>query len=187
MTRKEQLEFCSVCQKRGFNPKHGIICGITSEPASFSGTCPDYLEDEHEVRMEDTKKESMKSETTKTINKGRVALFIIAGLYTIVGFMEAFTIQGHELIFGVIDWFIAAVFVGLGIWSYRKASLAMIIGLVFYVLIVLLLALVEPSTIVSGILWKILIVTYLVYGIKTAREEEAKNKTKPMTDLLDQI
>jgi hypothetical protein len=186
MTREERLKFCSVCTNRAFNPKQGMICGITNEVASFEGTCADYKEDAREVVIEDRKKQGVIGETNKSLNKGRYALFIVAGLYVIVGYMEAYVILGHELLFGIIDWSIAAIFIGLGIWSYYKAFLAMVIGLGLYVLINLLLAWAEPSSLFSGIIWKAIVITYLVYGIKTAREEEKKQK--PVSDdLLDQI
>jgi len=186
MTREEQLKFCSVCKNRTFNPKQGIICSITNEIASFAGTCPTYIEDEQEVRIENRKVQSEKHETKRGINKGRYALFIIGGLYVIVGFLEAFVIEGHDLLFGIIDWIVAVVFIGLGIWSYRKASLAYIIGLGFYITIILLLFAVEPTSIINGVIWKVLVIYSLIYGIRTARSEEAKYKTRSV-DLLDQI
>ena len=46
MTREDYIKVCSLCTNRSFNPKTGIVCGITSEPASFNGNCSDYEEDE---------------------------------------------------------------------------------------------------------------------------------------------
>jgi len=186
MTREERLKFCSVCKNRAFNPKQGMICGITNEKAAFEGNCPDYLEDEREIIIEDRKKQGVIGETKKSLNKGRYTLFIVGGLYLIVGYLEAYVILGHELIFGIVDWSIAALFIGLGIWSYYKAFLAMVVGLGLYLLIILLLALAEPSTLFSGIIWKAIVITYLVYGIKTAKDEAKKQKPEAV-DLLDQI
>lgn len=46
MTRKEHLEFCSVCTHRSFDPKQGIICGITNSIADFDPACETYQADE---------------------------------------------------------------------------------------------------------------------------------------------
>lgn len=186
MTREERLKFCSVCANRAFNPKKGIVCELTKEAATFEGTCSDYNEDLKEVKIEKQRVDSIQSDTNKSINKGRYALFIIGGLYVVVGFVEAFVINGHQLLFGIIDWIVAAVFIGLGVWSYSKASLAMIIGLSFYVGIMLLLFALEPSSLIKGVIWKALVIYYLIYAIKTAREEEAKHKPISV-DILDQI
>ncbi|MFT5858093.1 MAG: hypothetical protein ACI865_000177 [Flavobacteriaceae bacterium] len=184
MTREDQLEFCSVCTNRSFNPKLGIVCGLTDERATFEGNCKDYIENDRAKVNQDRQVESRKDETTQSINKGRTALFVIGGVYTFLGFYEAFYILYHQLIFGIIDWALAAIFIGLAIWSYQKASLALIIGLIVYVGLIVLLAAVDPTTVFKGIIWKALVIYYLIYSIKTARTEEAKVKLK-RADLLD--
>ena len=184
MNRAHQLKSCSICLNRGFNLKHGIICGLTKEVATFSGTCPDYKEDVTEKGLQEQTNKAKVNQKTKEINKARIALFIIGVLYVFVGFLEGFFIAGHDILFGIIDWVIAGVFITLGFWSYKKASLALIIGLGFYIAITLLLMAFEPISIVRGIIWKVLIILALINGIKTAREEEAKIKPAS-SNLLD--
>ena len=46
MTHNERLEFCKKCANKKFDVKQGILCGLTGEKATFSGTCPDYILDE---------------------------------------------------------------------------------------------------------------------------------------------
>lgn len=187
MTREEYIKICSVCKNRSFNPKTGIICGLTNEKADFKGNCADFVEDENEVKHQVLRANHDKRETRGVINKGRIALFVVGALYVFVGYWESFMILGADILFGIIDWTVAAVFIGLGIWSYKKASLALIIGLAFYVLIILLLAIIDPFTILQGIIWKVIIIVWLVYGISSARSEEAKRKKEPSDDLLDQL
>jgi len=186
MTRQERLQFCAVCEKRDFDPRQGIICGLTGAAAEFEGNCKDFVEDPKEVVQVKEQKASLKADTNKSINRGRYALFVIGALYLIVGAYEGFMMAGAELIFGVIDWIAAGVFIGLGIWSYKKASMALILGLSFYVLIILLMFAIEPISLVSGIICKALIIVYLVNAIVTARKEEAKQSEKS-EDLLDQL
>ncbi len=186
MTRQEHLAFCSVCLNRSFDPKFGIVCGLTKEVANFESSCSDYAEDSSEKALEDAKVEEKKSEKKGKVNKARMALFTIGGLYVLVGFLEAFVMQGHELIFGIIDWVVAAIFIGLGIWSYKAAVPSLIAGLVIYVAIILLLAAVDATTLFRGVIWKIAIIYYLIHGIKTAREE-ARLMKKANSDLLDEF
>lgn len=185
MTREERLKFCSVCTNRSFNPKVGIVCGISGEAATFEGSCPDYNEDEREARITKEWKEDLQEDTKKEINKGRNALFVITALYTVVGFIEAFVIDGHMLLFGIVDWVIAGIFLGLALWSYKQPFYALLSGLLFYILLLALLAVMDPSTLVQGIVWKVFVIVYLFYGIKTARDAQEKMKTET-TDLLDQ-
>lgn len=186
MTREEQLEFCSVCKNRDFNPKSGIVCKLTGEKAAFETSCPDYIADETELKLEAIRGEEKKKEAKKPVNQGRYALFIIAGLFALAGTYEAFMMPGADILFGAIDWGVAAVFLGLGVWSFYKASLAMIVGLSFYGLIVILLAAIDPTTLMSGVIWKVLVITLLVLGIKASREQEAKEK-QTSDELLDQV
>ncbi|MBL1280213.1 MAG: hypothetical protein COA33_008080 [Fluviicola sp.] len=186
MTREEYLTFCSVCKNRAFDPKKGIICKITSEVAAFEGNCSNYIVDDREVAIAEQQQQSNKNEVKKEINNGRYALLIIGGLYIIAGFAESFIIEGHDIIFGIIDWGVAAIFIGLGIWSFRKPYIALIIGLSFYIFIIALLAFADPSTILSGIIWKILIIFYLISSIKTAKDQKPKTQIKS-DDLLDQV
>lgn len=188
MTRQEYIAICSMCTKRSFDPKHGIICGLTNAPADFSGNCKDYDEDIVEVKHKKLNDNYETKQTKKGINKGRIALFVIGGFYLLIGFYEAFFILGADLLFGIIDWVLAAVFIGLGVLSYSKASLSLMLGLGFYILIILLLAAIEPLTLLSGIIWKIIFIVWLVYGISAARKEEAGQKNVDAeADLLDQL
>jgi hypothetical protein len=186
MTRQDHLAFCSVCTNRSFNPKFGIVCGLTKEVANFDPTCADFKEDVAEMRIANEKVVEKQSEKTKTINKARIALFLIGGLYVIVGFLEAYVLPGHELLYGIIDWVVAGIFIGLGVWSYKAPVPSLITGLVVYVAIMLLLASIDSSTLFRGVIWKIAIIYYLIHGIKTAREE-AKLVKKSNADLLDEF
>jgi hypothetical protein len=187
MTREERLEYCKVCTNRSFDPKHGIICGLTNKVADFDCECPEYNPDNDAIASSERVKAIRKDETKSTINKGRIALFVIGGLYILTGFLEAYVLPNNDILYGYIDWGIAAAFIGLGIWSYKKPALALTIGLIFYIAIILLLAAIDASTIFEGIIWKILIITYLIYAISTARKEGDPNPNKSSDELLDQM
>lgn len=187
MTREEHLEYCKVCTNRSFDSKRGVVCGITNNIADFDIECPEYNPDSEAIASRERVKAIRKGETKSTINKGRIALFIIGGLYILRGFLEAYVLPFNDILYGYIDWGIAAVFIGLGIWSYKKPALALTIGLIVYIAIILLLAVVDASTIFEGAIWKILIITYLIYAISTARKEGDPNPNKSSDEILDQI
>jgi len=58
------------------------------------------------------------------------------------------------------------------------------IRFIFFLLI--LFAIFDPTTIFKGIIFKGIIISFLFYAIKTAREEQALNK-ESKADLLDQL
>lgn len=184
MTREEHLKFCAVCTNRSFDPKVGITCGLTSQVADFEVNCNTYVEDEKEVERNKKWEETLKIDTKTSINKGRIALFLIGGFYVLVGLLESFYIENHHIIFGIIDWVLAASFLGLAIWSYTKPYLALILGLVWYLLLNAFLGYFDPSTIVNGIIWKIAIIFMLLYGISASKGQEREQNSEDR-DILD--
>ena len=65
MTRQERLEFCKVCQHKKFNPKRGIICGITNDIATFEDSCNNYMVDEQITALENFRKEKQEEKNRK--------------------------------------------------------------------------------------------------------------------------
>jgi type II secretory pathway component PulF len=184
MNRDEQLKQCGVCKNRKFDPKVGTICGLIDDLPTFSGICKDYIEESREVRLQRLAKEQEIATTKKTLNQGRYSLIVIGLFYVIMGVFEAFIIPNHELLYGIIDWGIASIFIGLGIWSFFQPYPALISGLVYYILLILLFAILDPMTIFGGIIWKILVIAFLVYSIKIAKNERSASQSN---EILDQV
>lgn len=46
MNRKNQLQYCSICLNRKFDPQQGIICNLTAKPADFVESCISFEIDE---------------------------------------------------------------------------------------------------------------------------------------------
>ena len=49
--RAQRLQWCKSCTKQKFDPKRGVLCGLTDEPASFEGRCTDYAVDASRVEQ----------------------------------------------------------------------------------------------------------------------------------------
>ncbi len=186
MTRQERLEFCLLCKKNTYNPKFGVICSLTNAVATFEGNCPDFLADEKEVKRFKDKKEEEQKDVNKSINQARYILFILGVTYIILGYYEGLVMPLHQIIFGYIDWSIAGIFIGLGILSLYYPRQALIAALSFYVFIHLAIALLDFSTIMQGIIWKIVVVVIFLYGIKASYLVKKEKKVNS-DDLLDQV
>lgn len=48
MERKEQLELCNICRNKAFDPKKGIICGVTRQYADFDKSCTYFVSEKKE-------------------------------------------------------------------------------------------------------------------------------------------
>ena len=87
MTREEHLNFCKICKSQKFDPKKGVICGLTGKVADFEGTCDSFEEDAAlKVKVESNKALS------KTASRGkRFANYILDRIFfSIIIFILSF-------------------------------------------------------------------------------------------------
>jgi hypothetical protein len=99
------------------------------------------------------------------VKKARNALFITAGVM-LLSYGVAFVQYGSAVMIegGVV----ISAFVGFGFWANKNPFPAVLTGLIFLLTLYVLYAIVNPATIVSGIIIKIAIIAALVYGLKAA-------------------
>ena len=76
----------------------------------------------------------------------------------------------------IANFILAAIYVVLGEYSKKKPLACLICGLALYAIVFLLNAIADPVTIAKGIIVKILIVGYLIHGIKATMEAEKLKK-----------
>lgn len=115
----------------------------------------------------------------KHIRQARNAIFAVAVLLTInLLLLGSTSPEGYEYLWmDIALWsvFIAA-FIFLGFWTKKKPYYAIVGALCLYALFILLNAALDISTLVKGILFKIIIVVLLVKGINDAKEAQELQK-----------
>lgn len=112
------------------------------------------------------------------VETARKSLYWISGLtlfsLVFVAFKPA---PDEDISFTVVTTIVlAAAFLGLAVWGKTRTSTALISGLSLYLIIHILNALVDPRTIISGIIVKVIIIGYLIKGIKSVIEREKIKK-----------
>jgi hypothetical protein len=118
------------------------------------------------------------SDATRKIRRASIALYVIGAL-TALGGLAFYaiavdpTVKNTLLITNLV---LAAIYVGLGFWCTSKPMAAIISGLSLYVLTFILNAISNPLTIVSSIIFKIIIIGLFIAGIKSAIEAEKLKK-----------
>lgn len=116
----------------------------------------------------------------KHIRQARNAIFWVAGLLTFnVGVLYLTTEAYSEYIW--IDLLIYGLFIGafvfLGFFTKKKPYTAIIIALILYTLFIVMNAVLDPTTILKGILFKIITYVFLIKGINDAKEAQEMQKT----------
>jgi len=102
-----------------------------------------------------------------SIRKSRNALFGVAALYGVSYIMLAFSSGLPAVIEGLI---LCGIFVALGFWANKNPYPAVLSGLLLFILIMILFALINPISIVAGLIWKIIIIVAMVYGLQAAKK-----------------
>jgi hypothetical protein len=75
-------------------------------------------------------------------------------------------------VFG-LNYLVAGIMLGLFFWARRSPFPAMLTGLCVYLVLVVINAIVDPTTLLQGVLWKVLIIGTLVGGMNAALGERA--------------
>jgi hypothetical protein len=105
-----------------------------------------------------------------SMKKARNGLFGAAALYGLSYILGAVQSRGDSAIILIEGAIVVATFLGLAIYASRNAYAAALAGLIVFVTLMVAYAIVNPITIISGILWKVIILSSLIYGLKAARD-----------------
>ena len=115
---------------------------------------------------------------TQKVKSACNTLFVLSGFFLLFG-LGYFAINSSEdtasavLITNAI---VSVIFLLLGWWAPKKPLASIISGMVLYIIIILMSAIDDPSTLVKGIIVKIVIISYLVKGLMSAMEAEKIRK-----------
>ena len=116
----------------------------------------------------------------KHIHQARNAIFWVAGLLT-VNVAMLFMREGEAYEYMWLDFLIYGGFIGafifLGFFTKKKPYTAIIMALILYTLFILLNAVIEPITLLKGILFKFITYVFLIKAINDAKEAQEMQKT----------
>ncbi|MES2777635.1 MAG: hypothetical protein V4722_25885 [Bacteroidota bacterium] len=113
----------------------------------------------------------------KSIRNARTALFVVAGMQLLFGIIIGAMQGGDEAIIVIVEAVVlAAIFFGLGMWTKSKPYTAIVTGLVLFVGLHILNAVIDPASIGQGIIMKVVIIVYLAKSINDAKEAQEMKK-----------
>ncbi|MCD4724127.1 MAG: zinc-ribbon domain-containing protein [Bacteroidales bacterium] len=104
------------------------------------------------------------SDTKDRIKRARIILWIIGGLNILSPFLiyNNNPLQGIYIITGII---IGLIFIGFGFFTYKKPLISILIPLILLLLFYIIGAIAEPISLIQGIIWKVIFVSGLIYGL----------------------
>ncbi len=168
----DDLSVCQHCRSTGLseNDKYCSNCGFPQRG------------DDHEKKkflsLLQVKKRWL-DEHRRSINKARNILYILAGFYILFGI--GYHIFKKDLPVLISCFMIGVVYLGLALWCRKNPFAAIVSGICVYAVTIVISAIDNPVNLFSGFIWKILIISGLIYGYKGARE------AKQLEDELNQL
>jgi hypothetical protein len=114
----------------------------------------------------------------KQIKNAGNSLYYLAGIFLLSTIVNFFISKDDpEVLYNVIPLVVlSALFLILGGYSRKKPLACIVSGLALYIIVQVLLAIDNPVNIFGGIIIKIIIIGYMIRGIKSALEMERFKK-----------
>lgn len=103
-------------------------------------------------------------------------LFIIAAFTMFSVFLLPPGSEEEQRLAIIISAVVAAIFVGIGIWSFYNRFAGVLTGLILYVTLLILNAVVDPATIIQGIVIKAIILTTMVGALSGYKKAQVLKK-----------
>jgi hypothetical protein len=113
-------------------------------------------------------------EVNKKIEKATNSLYALAAFSVISGilFYAATPEENNPLPVLIANMVLSAIYLTLALFSKKQAVAAIVSGLSLFVVVQLLNMILEPASIVRGIIFKIAIFIYLIKGVQSAFEAQ---------------
>ena len=113
----------------------------------------------------------------KHVRNARITLYIIAAI-SLLGlflFKDTESSSQKNFLIGFII-VLAGAYAFLGYWSTKKPFTAILIGLILFILMQVLSAIDNPSSLIQGWYVRIAVTLFLILGLRNAKEIEDKRK-----------
>lgn len=118
----------------------------------------------HEKAIIDCKKDA--SEANRKIKNARTTLYVISVITFLFGLISFSGELGSALL--TVSFIQSIIYLILGFWSNKKPLIALLMGLFLYLTVIIISAVTEPSTVIKGIIFKVIIISFLGRGIYAA-------------------
>ena len=112
------------------------------------------------------------------IKRAGTSLYLLAGIFLLYGLVYFFIGIREESASAILITYaiIAVIFLLLGYLAEKKSLAAIISGMVLYLLVILMDFIQNPFNIARGIIFKVVIISYLIRGLVSAMEAEKIKK-----------
>lgn len=108
------------------------------------------------------------------IGTAKIIIYVIAGFQFLFGFFVYF--QTEDFLTLIVSIFMALLYLILASWADKNPFPAILTAFILYVTVILINAVIDPATIISGILWKIIFIGAFIKAIRSAQDAQTSMK-----------
>lgn len=166
----QELNLCTCCSTT--YTTNDIFCASCGYP--LQGT----VEQQQNHIANRTVKEIDLVDLKRKVESACSSLYWIAGIMSLSFIIGYFTLNEESdlFVFLITNVILVGAFLAFAVWSKTKPVVALISGLSLYVIIQLLNLIIDPTTLFKGIIFKVIIIVYLVKGIMAVLEADKIKK-----------
>jgi hypothetical protein len=157
---------CDNC--RAENPSTQKFCSSCSYPISGS------LEDRQQFVVTIGKHKLLIKRAKEKISTAKIIIYVIAGFTFLAGVFAYFKYDDFTLM--IVNLFISLLYLILAAWADKNPFAAILTAFILYVTVILINAVVEPGSLFSGILWKVIFIGAFIKAIRSAQEAQESMK-----------
>lgn len=144
----------------------------------------DYGQRYIDSRKEIDPREILLFKVESKVKNAEMWLFIVGGFTIALAlFYFFFRYDRLNVLSTVIDCTIGLVYIGLAFFVNKKPYTAVLVGLILYISTIVLTGVFDPTTLMSGWLFKIIIIAALVSGLKAAKQAEQLRRELGVLDI----
>jgi hypothetical protein len=151
---------CEHCQAE--NPSDKKFCTQCRFP--IAGT----TEEKGRFRSDIAKNKILLKSAEEEMQSARNIIYVLAGFSIIMGLIFFFAHDDTASL--VVYWLIGILYLALAAWCSTNPFSAILTAFIIYLTLQVVSAFIDPATLVSGILWKVLFIGAFVKGIRSASE-----------------
>ncbi|MBK6986475.1 MAG: zinc ribbon domain-containing protein [Bacteroidetes bacterium] len=111
----------------------------------------------------------------KAVSKARNILFVLSGLFAFFAILLGLLIDTNMAIL-ISNFVVSLIYLSLGLWSKQNPFPAILTGFFVYISLMVINAVIEPTTLLKGLFMKVIVIGAFVYGYKGVKESEELEK-----------
>jgi hypothetical protein len=131
--------------------------------------------DRQNFRIRIGRHEEWLRDANKQTRTSKIIIYILAGLFLLFGLIQGFG-ASEDFPLMIVNLIMCVAYLVLAAWADKNPFGAILTALIIYVTIQVLNMFIEPISIVKGIIMKIIIISALVKGVRSAKEAQDLRK-----------